>query len=482
MNTPIRRLAFLLLAMLGLIVLDLTYLQVIAGPRYRDDLRNPRVAADRSSTERGPIVTREGIVLAESTPDADSAQTFTRSYPEGSLYAHAVGYTTLLFGSAGLEREYAQNLSSDSNLTISGVIDAILGREQGAEGIRLTLSHPVQQTARQALAGQTGAVVAIEPSTGEVLALYSSPSFDPSALVGESAAAGDELAANPLTPLRNRTIDQTLAPGSIFKVITAAAALEGGSANPDTLYADPLALALPGSTAVIRNADRQPCGDGTAVDLATAFRRSCNTIFGQIGIDIGAEAIAETAEAFGFNREISFDLPVLASSFPTDSLIGDSAATAQSAIGQRDVQATPLQMALVAAVVANNGVLTRPYLVSERFDRDLNVLAQSDPLELRRAISPGTAAALSDMMQDVVASGTGRGAQIPDAQVGGKTGTAEVPGSAPHAWFIGFARADDRSVAVAVVVENGGNAGGTATGGAVAAPIARAVMEAWLRS
>jgi len=482
MNTPIRRLAFVLLAVLGLIVLDLTYLQVIAGPRYRDDLRNPRVAAARSSTERGPIVTREGIVLAESTPDEDSAQTFTRSYPEGSLYAHAVGYTTLLFGSAGLERQYARNLSSDSDLTISGVIDALLGREQGAEGIRLTLSHSVQQSARQALGDQPGAVVAIEPSTGEVLALYSSPSFDPSSLLGESPAAGDALAADPRSPLRDRAIDQILAPGSVFKVVTAAAALEGGFANPDTLYDDPLAFELPGSTAVIRNADRGTCGDGTRVDLATAFRRSCNTVFGQIGVETGAEPIAGIAEAFGFNNAIPFDLPVLASSFPVEPLLDDPAATAQSAIGQRDVQATPLQMALVAAVIANDGVLVRPYVVSERFDRDLNVIAQTDPLDLRRAVSPGTAAALSDMMQDVVASGTGRSAQIPGAVVGGKTGTAQIPGSAPHAWFIGFATVEDRSVAVAVVVENGGDAGDAGTGGTVAAPVARAVMEAWLRS
>ncbi len=482
MNTPIRRLAFVLLAVLGIIVLDLTYLQVIAGPRYRDDLRNPRVAADRSSTERGPIVTREGIVLAESAADEDSAQTFTRSYPEGSLYAHAVGYTTLLFGNAGLEREYARNLSSGSDLTISGVIDAILGREQGAEGIRLTLSHAVQQTARQALGNQRGAVVAIEPSTGEVLALYSSPSFEPSVLLGESAAAGDTLAADPLTPLRDRAIDQILAPGSAFKVITAAAALERGVANPDTLYADPLELELPGSTAVIRNADRGVCGDGNEVDLATAFRRSCNTVFGQIGMDTGADSIGEIAEAFGFNRQIPFDLAVVPSVFLTDSLAGDPPATAQSAIGQRDVQATPLQMAVVAAVIANDGVVMRPYLVSERFDRDLNVLGQTGPLELRRAISPGTAAALSTMMQDVVEAGTGRAARIEGAIVGGKTGTAQIPGSAPHAWFIGFANLDGRAVAVAVVVENGGDAGESGTGGTVAAPIGRAVMEAWLRN
>ncbi len=482
MNTPIRRLAFVLLAVLGLIVLDLTYLQVIAGPRYRDDLRNPRLAASRSSTERGPIVSREGIVLAESTAEPGSGQTFVRSYPEGPAYAHTVGYTSLLFGNSGLERQYAGELSSDSDLTISGIIDTLLGREQGAQGIRLTLSHPLQQTAQQTLGDQTGAVVAIEPSTGEVLALYSSPSFDPGVLLGESPIAGDALAADPGVPLLNRSIDQILAPGSAFKVITAAAALESGAANPDTLYSDPLELQLPGSTAVIRNADRGPCAEGTEVALATAFRLSCNTVFGQIGIDVGAEAIGSTAEAFGFNSEIPFDLDVVPSVFPTGSLIEDPPATAQSAIGQRDVQATPLQLAMVAATVANGGVVVRPYLVSERFDRDLNILSQTNPVELRRAVSPGTAAVLAELMEAVVESGTGQAARIEGVSVGGKTGTAEIPGEAPHAWFIGFAQSEERSVAVAVVVENGGNAGQAATGGTVAAPIARAVMQAWIES
>jgi peptidoglycan glycosyltransferase len=475
-NTPIRRLAFVLLAVLGLIVLDLTYLQVIAGPRYRDDLRNPRLAASRSSTERGPIVSREGIILAESTAEPGSVQTFVRSYPEGPLYGHAVGYTSLLFGNAGLESAFGRDLSSDSDLTMSGIINALLGREQGAQGIRLTLAHAVQQSAQSALEGQIGAVVAIEPATGEVLALYSAPSFDPTLLLGDSPAAGDALAADPSTPLRDRTIDQILAPGSAFKVITTAAALESGAANPDSRYPDPLALELPGSTAVIRNSDRGRCGDGTDVALATAFRRSCNTVFGQIGLDIGAATIGNTAEAFGFNSDISFDLPVARSVFPTGSLVTDPAATAQSAIGQRDVQATPLQMAIVAATIANDGVVMRPYLVSESFDRDLNILSQTNPVELRRAVSPGTAVALTELMTDVVEAGTGQAARIAGAVVGGKTGTAQIPGAEPHAWFIGFATMEERSIAVAVVVENGGS------GGTVAAPIARRVMQTWLSS
>jgi peptidoglycan glycosyltransferase len=480
MNTPIRRLAFVLLVVFGLLVLNLTYLQVVAGPRYRDDLRNPRVAAARSATERGPIVTREGVVAAESNPDPDSTLDFIRTYPEGTLLAHAVGYSTLLFGDAGLEKEFGRELSSGSDLTFSGIIDAIVGREQGAQGIRLTLSHSVQQAAANALAGQTGAVVALEPSTGEVLAFYSSPSFDPNLLVGESAAAGDGLAGDPTLPLLNRVVDQILAPGSSFKVITAAAALESGLANPDTMYPDPLQLALPGSSAVIRNADRSTCGDGTTVSFAQAFRRSCNTVFGQIGMDVGANLLGDTAESFGFNDPITFELPTVPSVFPTSSLEGDLPATAQSAIGQRDVQATPLQMAMMAAAVANDGVLMRPYLVSERFDRELNILSQTGPVELRRAVSPGTAAVLQELMVDAVARGTGTAAAIDGAEVGGKTGTAEVPGSAPHAWFVGFAQSEARSIAIAVVVEDGGSIGVDATGGRVAAPIARTVMEAWL--
>ncbi|MEE8492209.1 MAG: penicillin-binding transpeptidase domain-containing protein, partial [Acidimicrobiia bacterium] len=302
MNSPIRRLALFLLAIFGLLVLDLTYVQVVAGPGYRDDVRNPRLAASRSSRERGPIISREGIVLAESVNDPDSAQSFLRLYPEDDLYAHVVGYSSLLFADSGLEEARDTGLRSDRDLTISGLIDAFLGRETGAKGIRLTISNPVQQAAQRELAGQAGAIVAIEPTTGEILAMYSSPSFNPADLLGEFPGPGDALTANETHPLTNRAIEMTFAPGSSFKVITAAAALESGLANPDTSFINVLELELPGSTAVIRNADRGRCGEGENVDLADAFRRSCNTIFGQLGIDLGPEVIGEIAAAFGFSR------------------------------------------------------------------------------------------------------------------------------------------------------------------------------------
>lgn len=477
MNRPVRRLATVLLAMLGLLALNVTYIQVVAASEYRGDPRNPRLAADRASTERGPIVTREGLVVADSDRVPGSAITFQRRYPNDELFGHVVGYSTLLFGDTGIEQTRARTLRSGSDLTISGIIDALLGRERESEGVRLTLSGPVQRAAAEALGEQPGAVVALDPTTGEILALFSSPSFDPNLLLGGSPDAGDRLAADPTEPLRNRALADRYAPGSAFKLITAAAALEAGLASPDTAFPDVEAYPLPGSTAVIRNADRGVCADGTSVTLSVAFARSCNTVFAEIGATLGGAVLAETAEAFGFNRPPDFELPVVESVVPAEA---DAAAAAQSAIGQRSVQATVLQMALVAGTVANEGRLMLPHVVSETFDKDLTITSSTRSIEVRRALSPGTAAALSRMMEQAVETGTGRAAAIPGVTVGGKTGTAQVPGEAPHAWFVGYALGDSRSIAVAVFVENGGTIGSDATGGTVAAPIARQVMESWL--
>lgn len=477
MNRAVRHVAIAVLAMLGILALNVTYLQVVAASEYRGDPRNPRLAADRASTERGPIVTREGLLVAESTRVPGSALTFARNYPTEDLFAHVVGYSTLLFGDAGVERTRARALRSGTDLTISGIIDTLLGREREPQGVRLTLSGPVQQAAADALGNQTGAVVALDPGTGEILALYSSPAFDPNVLLGGSPIAGDALAADPDEPLRNRAIGERFAPGSSFKLITSAAALEAGLASPDTEFSDVVEFPLPGSTAVIRNADRQACDDGDTVTLAIAFARSCNTVFGEIGAILGGNVLAETAEAFGFNRPADFELAAAESVSPVEA---DAAAAAQAAIGQRNVQATVLQMAMVAGAIANEGRLMFPHVVSETFDKDLTITSSFQPIEIRRAVSPGTAATLRRMMEQAVESGTGRAASITDAAVGGKTGTAQVPGQNPHLWFVGYAEMEGNSIAVAVLVENGGNAGPNGTGGTVAAPIAREVMEAWL--
>jgi penicillin-binding protein A len=486
MNRPLRRLAFGVLIGFAVLAVTATYLQAIAGPRYRDDPRNTRVAESRAGRERGGIITADGIVVARSVADPDDPRLFSRDYPEGALYAHVVGYSTRLFGDTGVEEAAADDLASARDATISGVLRALFGGDDlRPRGVRLTIDSGLQATARDALAGQHGAVVALDPATGAVLALVSSPDFDPNTLVGPAAgAAGGALDSDPARPLLDRATSTTYAPGSTFKVVTAAAAVESGLAGPLSEYPDELELELPGSTATIRNFDRGRCTGGDTVTLTEAFTRSCNTVFGRIGMDVGAERLVATAEAFGFNDVPPLELGTIASTIPgAGSFASDVPGVAQSAIGQRDVRATPLQMALVAAAVANAGTIMEPYLIAEVFDADGVVTGVREPEQWRRAVSPATADVLTELMERVVTSGTGRRAAVAGVRIAGKTGTAEVPDAAPHAWFIGFGPVQPaegaRQIALAVLVESGGEAGEDATGGAVAAPIARALFAEW---
>lgn len=488
MNGPIRRVALTLFALFGVLLAAVTYLQVIEGPNYRDDPRNLRVLAGRTGRERGTIITSDGVVVARSVPNPEDTRVFRRSYPEGSGYAHTVGYATLLFGDSALEEAYADLLVSDRDATISGVINALFGGNLRPEGLRLTIDHRLQMAAKAALGDQAGAVVALDPSTGAILAMVSTPGFDPNTLLGTAAGpAGDELTADPGTPLVNRALTETFPPGSTFKIVTAAAALESGVAGPGTSFANPVELDLPESTATIRNFDRNRCSAEATISLADALAVSCNTTFGMLGLQLGATILVDTAEAFGFGLDIPFDLPSTASAIPpVSSLRDDPPAVAQTAIGQRDVRATPLQMALVAAGVANGGWIMTPYLVSEVFDSDGEVTSRTEPIGWRQAMSPATAEVLVDLMERVVTSGTGGRAAVPGIRIGGKTGTAEVPGSSPHAWFIGFGPVDPEpgtpQIAIAVLVESGGSLGIDATGGAVAAPIAQQVLAVFFAS
>ncbi len=481
MNRSVRRSAYALLTAFVVLVGVVTWIQAVGASEYRDDPRNPRVVAWRTGRERGPIVTSDDVTVAISEPSTEPGQ-FSRAYPESGLYAHTVGYTSVLFGSTGIERVRATDLVSDRDSTISGVLNALLGGDPRPRGLRLTLDHTLQSVAAEALGDQRGAVVALDPVTGAVLAMVSIPTFDPNALVGVDAApVGDALAGDPDEPLRNRAIDETYPPGSVFKVVTAATGLDDGLVSPSTSFEDPVELALPGSTATISNFDGEVCNDGRSVTLTQAFVRSCNTVFAQLGMDIGGFGLAAGAGRFGFGEAIPFDLDVLASSFPDAAgLAADPAATAQNAIGQRDVQATPLEMALAAAAVANDGTMMAPYLVSEVFTSDGSIESSTSPSVWRRALSPASSAVLTDLMEQVVASGTGRRAAVPGVRIAGKTGTAEITGAAPHAWFIGFGPVDpeptERSIAIAVIVESGGEFGESATGGSVAAPIAQQIL------
>lgn len=485
MNGPIRRVALTLFALFGVLLSAVTYFQVIKGPDYRDDPRNVRVVAGRAGRERGTIITADGIVVARSVGNPDDPRVFRRSYPEGAAYAHAVGYATLLFGDSAVEDALADVLVSDRDSTISGVINALLGGDLRPEGLRLTIDHELQTAAVAALGDQIGAIIAIDPTTGAILAMVSKPDFDPNALLGTTAAAaGDSLAASPQQPLVNRAVAQTYPPGSTFKIITAAAVLETGAAGPGTTYPNPVELTLPGSTSTIRNFDRRRCGSEATITLTEAFAVSCNTTFGMIGIELAPGDLVDTAEAFGFGFEVPFALDVTPSRIPpADSFSDDAPALAQSAIGQRDVRATPLEMALVAAGIANGGWVMSPYIVAEVFSSDGVVTSRTEPAGWRRAVSPSTADVLADLMERAVTSGTGSRAAVPGIRIAGKTGTAEVPGGPPHVWFVGFGPVDARpgtpQIAIAVLIESGGALGENATGGTVAAPVAQSVLLAF---
>jgi peptidoglycan glycosyltransferase len=485
MNISLRRTAYAAFAAFVILVGAITYIQVVKGPDYRNDPRNARVIAARTGRERGPIVTSDQVVVASSAPSTIDPKLYTRSYPEADIYAHTVGYTSVLFGARGLESAWSRELVSDRDATISGVLNGLLGGDTRPRGLRLTLDHRLQTVASEALGQQKGAVVALDPQTGAVLAMASYPAFDPNTLIGVGAGEiGSSLENDPDEPLRNRATDESYAPGSVFKVITAASGLDFGVVSPSSKFLDPIELVLPDSDSTISNFNEEVCDDGTDVTLELGFIRSCNTVFGQLGMDIGGDDLGTTADSFGFNRSVPFDLDVLVSFFPGQgSIQSNPPATAQSAIGQRDVQTTPLLMALAAAGVANGGTVMAPYLVHDVFTSDGSIESTTQPTIWKRAMSPATASVLSDMMEQVVISGTAKKAAVPGVRIAGKTGTAEVTDNPPHAWFVGFgpvgADIEDANIAIAVVVESGGDFGETATGGSVAAPIAQQVLAAF---
>jgi peptidoglycan glycosyltransferase len=319
-------------------------------------------------------------------------------------------------------------------------------------------------------------VVVLDPSTGEIVALWSFPSYDPSPLSSHSAKAAqqafDGYTKDPTNPMLARAYRERYAPGSTFKVVTAATAIETGTATPQTGYPVLRFLDLPQSDKQLHNFGNSACG-GT---MAESFRRSCNTTFGRIGLDLG-EKLVDGMKAFGITEDVPFDLPEAPSAGPAPgSFKRNQPSFANAAIGQGDIAVTPLQMATVAGAIANGGVLMAPHVVREIRDPDGRVVRRIGPAEWKRAVSPTTAAAVTEMMKDVVRAGTGTAAAVPGYTVAGKTGTAEAPGGPPHAWFVGFAPAEAPRFAIAVIVERGGDLGDEATGGRVAAPVAGKVL------
>ncbi|WP_149203396.1 peptidoglycan D,D-transpeptidase FtsI family protein [Actinotalea subterranea] len=484
MNTPLRRLASVVVVMFLVLMGGSTWVQYAQSDRLNNDPRNVRTLYREYGNARGPIVVA-GNAIASSTP-VDDAFGYQRAYTSPDLYAHVTGYYSVVYGPSAVERAMNTELNgSADSLFYSRLEDLVTGRQTQGASVELTINPNAQQAAWDALGDQRGAVVALDPTTGAILAMVSKPSYDPNALASHDTAAVNAawqaLEDDPTDPLANRAIaGDTYPPGSTFKLVTAAAALESGL-TPESQVPAPDVLDLPQTSATLSNFGGSSCSGTGTTTLADALRISCNTAFGQLGMDLGDQALREQAEAFGFDTPLNVPMKVTESRFPAGDL--DEPTTAMSAIGQRDVRVTPLQMAMVSAAIANGGTQMRPYLVAAVRSQDLTVVSEADPAEIGQPVSPATAAALRDMMVGVVANGSGRAAQISGVQVAGKTGTAQTTDDvAPHAWFTAFAPADAPRVAVAVVVENGGNMGNEATGGQVAAPIAKAVIEAVLGS
>ena len=465
MNNPLRKLSGFAAVLLIALLINLTYVQVFNANSLRQKPGNSRTVLSEYDRQRGPItVGNKSIATSKPTQGQFS---YARTYPEGSLYAHTTGYYSLLYGASGLERVENSILSgTDDRLLVDRLSQLLAGRAPKGGSVQTTLLPDAQRTALRQLKGRRGAVLAIDPSTGAILAMVSSPTFDPNQLASPNAAtereAWSKLQNDEDSPLLNRSIAQVYPPGSTFKLVTAAAALSTGKYTKKSSLFGPASLKLPLSN---------------KTTLENAIRISCNTALANLGLVIGNDVIADQAEKFGFNQ--SFDIPLSSATsvYPRDI---DRPQTALSAIGQFDVRSTVLQMALVAAGIGNQGVVMNPYLVAQTRGPDLAVLDATTPTVFSQAVSADVAAQLRDMMVTVVKRGTGQRAAIPGVQVAGKTGTAQQGnGKPPHAWFVSFAPAKNPKVAVAVIIEDG-DGSTEISGGRLAAPIARAVMEAVL--
>lgn len=482
MNAQIRKIFVVVLIMFAMLGLAVTNTQFISAPSLNADPRNVRTNLHAAEIDRGPIIV-EKTAIASSELDDDNH--YTRVYDQGSLYVSATGYfSSVGYGSTGIEAAQENVLDGQSQTLLGQRLRNLLtGEKRQGGGVELTLRASMQEAAAAALGDRKGAVVALDAKTGAILALYSSPSFDPNALAsrdaGEVQDAYATLDADPKNPMLNRTISERYAPGSTFKVLTAIALIENGIANPDTRMDSPVSTTLPGTNTEVSNIESSTCGDGKPT-LTEAFARSCNTTFVLASEKLTTQQLTDVTKRFGFGHEQEIPLTVIPSVFPADA---DSAQLAMSSIGQYTVQATPMQMAQVAQTIANGGQMMSPYLIKQIVDADNQTIRKTKATEADRPISADTASKVTGMMQAVVSQpyGSGTPMALPNVSVAAKTGTAETgDGDRANAWAIGFAPADNPQIAFAVIVE-GDETNPTPHGGDVAGPVAKAVLEAGLQ-
>jgi peptidoglycan glycosyltransferase len=490
MNKPIRTISIFCLLLFLALMLNATYLQYWKAGKLNDDPRNRRVLVESYSRERGAILVGRTSV-AESV-ESDDEYKFQRTYPKPLVYAPITGWFSY-FGQTGIERSQNDVLSGDdSRLFVTKLVDLLSNNPTKGGNVQLTIDPAAQQAAYDGLKALgpsvQGAVVALQPSTGKVLAMVSLPTYDPNKLASHDLSSAsdtyDRLNKDPAQPLLNRGIQTRLPPGSTFKVVTAAAAIDKGLYTASDTVPGGVTYQLPlthGPTGEIDNEGRSCGANGSRIPFSQAMEQSCNTSFAAIAGEVGAEDMAKTAEGFGFNQHYFDDIsPQAISVFPTDI---DAAELGQTGFGQFEVSATPLQMAMVAAGLANGGTVMKPYLVDEQQDADLDVIDKTDPEELSQAVSATTASEVTKLMVDTVAHGTASPGAIPGISVAGKTGTAQsgIEDVPPYAWYISFAPADNPEIAVAVMIQKADIPRGEIAGGVYGGPIAKAVMEAVIK-
>lgn len=481
MSRELKTITRVVIAMFLALFVATSLVQVVYADRLRADPRNVRTLYDSYSAQRGSILV-DGTPIAYSSPVNDVYR-YQRIYADGEMYAPVTGYFTLNQGITGVEGALNAELSGSSNSQfLDNLASTITGQPPSGDSVELTIDPAVQLAAWQALQGYRGSIVAYEPATGRILAMVSTPSFDPNLLASHDSAQViaryTSLLADASSPLDNRAIAGALnPPGSTFKLVTASAALENGY-PPDFALPNPSSYQLPGTSTSISNAGGGRCGPGETVTIADALRLSCNIPYAELGGLLGQDALRSQAEAFGFNTELSVPLSVTASAFPEEL---DEAQLALSAFGQYEDRVTPLQMAMVSAAIANGGLLMKPTLIDQILAPDLSVRRQSGPEELGHPITAANSALLTQMMIANVSNGAASNARMDGVSVAGKTGTAENGSDDPYTlWFTGFAPADNPRVAITVLIEDGGGLGQSGSGNTVAAPIARRVLEAVL--
>jgi len=445
----------------------LTYFELFEKDKIMTNSYNRRQYEEEEKTLRGSIYDRNGTVLAKSEIREDKQE---RIYPYGSLYSHVIGYNSKKYGKSLIEAKFnAYLLGTNESSLVFNLKNKLTGSEREGNDLYLSIDHELQALASKLMGNKKGSVVALDPKTGEVLAMVSKPDFDPRE--GKLAENWNNMVEDEEAPFLPRAIQGLYVPGSTYKVVVGAAAIENGLDS--RIFEDKGAITVDGKK--ISNAGGKAYGK---INLKTALAVSSNAVFAQIGAELGEDKLKDISDRFGVGKDIPFDLPVGQSSMQYKKMSKTDMAAV--GIGQGKILVTPLHMALISAAVANKGVMMRPFLVSRIVTPEGVVLKGPRPGELYQVMSAETASALKNMMCEVVEKGTGRNAAIKGIKVAGKTGTAENELTArqkdkEHAWFIGFAPADDPQIAVAVILEYSGSSGGKS-----AAPIARELMLSWI--